>query len=152
MTVEVGAAMAAHLAASPSRWKAWGNIGRRVRRERTGVGTSCFEAGAGTVLVAGLVGVLLVLTLGGLALSSAVLASHRARSAADLAALAGAAAGIRGHGSVACAVAADVARAGGATLGACRSSGDELVLTVSVPARWPGLGDAVARSRAGPAP
>ena len=49
--------------------------------------------------VLGVVGVLLAMTVGALTVVSAVVASHRAQSAADLAALAAAAALVAGEGS-----------------------------------------------------
>ncbi|WP_353952622.1 Rv3654c family TadE-like protein [Knoellia sp. S7-12] len=60
------------------------------------------ERGSGTVLVVAAIGVLLVLVTGGLHLGAAATAAHRARSAADLAALAGASA-IQQGGVDACA-------------------------------------------------
>ncbi len=105
------------------------------------------DRGAATVLAVGLVGVLLALG-GALGVVAAVVVDHRtAQSAADLAALAGAAA--RGE---ACAEAARVARSNGARLVACRSEGHEVEVDVLVPGpRWRGLGaDPTARARAGP--
>ncbi|MFC7595469.1 Rv3654c family TadE-like protein [Terrabacter sp. GCM10028922] len=111
------------------------------------------DAGAATVLVVGLVAALLVLTAGALVIASAVVASHRARMAGDLAALAGAAAlQDSADGGRACAVADRVARANGAALQGC-SSGADASITVRVTvgaALWPR--PASARSRAGPEP
>ena len=110
------------------------------------------DRGAATVLVVGLVAALLVLTAGALVIASAVVASHRARVAGDLAALGGAAVLQDGaDGGRACTVAGRVARANGAALQGC-SSGDAIVtVLVSVDAAlWPR--PASARSRAGPEP
>ena len=111
------------------------------------------DGGAATVLVVGLVAALLVLTAGALVIASAVVASHRARVAGDLAALAGAAAlQDSADGGRACAVAQGVARANGAVLQGCSSAGDGIItVRVTVDAAlWPR--PASARSRAGPEP
>ena len=103
----------------------------------------------------GVVSVLLLLTGSALTLSSAVLASHRARSAADLASLAGASALMKGEpSSVACARAAAVARRGDAQLLSCRADGAQ-TLTVRAGVRpslaiLGPLGPAGASARAGP--
>ncbi|ADU47069.1 Rv3654c family TadE-like protein [Intrasporangium calvum] len=109
------------------------------------------ERGAATVLVIGVLVALLVVTTGGLLIASAVVASHRARLAADLAVLAGATA-LRDASTVerACAAARRVATLNGAELGACQARGTELELTVTVAAP-PWSEPARARSRAGPA-
>ena len=109
------------------------------------------ERGAATVLVIGVVVALLVVTTGGLFIATAVVASHRARLAADLAALAGATA-LRDAATVerACAAARRVAKLNGAELGACQARGAELELTVTVVAP-PWSEPARARARAGPA-
>lgn len=103
-------------------------------------------------MVAGTVAALLVLTGAALVLSSAVLASHRARAAADLAALAGAAVLIRGGGAAqACTAAAREARANAATLRACRAQADGTLSVVTVvPAPLTSGRVATAYARAGP--
>lgn len=103
--------------------------------------------------MAGVAAVLAALLVGALALGSAVLASHRARAAADLAALAGAGALLRGSSTLeACAVAGALARRNTGLLRDCRAAGDgSLVVSVGVSSALPGLGAAVARARAGPA-
>ena len=108
------------------------------------------ERGSGTVLVVLSVAALLAMTVGGLAVVQAVVASHRARVAADLGALAGATARQLGVESP-CARAGSVAKVNGAHLLSCRVDGPdvEIAVTVDVSA-WP-LG-ATARSRAGPPP
>ncbi|OFE18790.1 hypothetical protein BA895_00970 [Humibacillus sp. DSM 29435] len=107
------------------------------------------DRGAGTVLAVTLTGVVLGVTLAALVLGSAVVASHRARLASDLAALAGASQAQLGVGAgQACAEAGRVAASNGATLSWCSVDGQEVLLVVSVPAGLTGL--ATARSRAGP--
>ncbi|HWC24835.1 MAG TPA: Rv3654c family TadE-like protein [Flexivirga sp.] len=113
------------------------------------------ERGSATVLVVMAIGVVLLCLAGALALLSAVQASHRARAAADLAALAGAqvlvGGGVGGAGSP-CDVAAGVAARNGAALIECSIAGDDLTVRVATRAGWPGLGRAQARARAGPEP
>lgn len=105
------------------------------------------------MVMLGVIAAVLMLTVTGLMLASAVLASHRARAAADLAALAAAGALIRGGpASTACEFAAQVAAANHGRVQQCIASGTEVRLTVAVRAGVRGLGIATARSRAGPAP
>lgn len=107
------------------------------------------DRGAGTVLAVTLTGVVLAITLAALMLGSAVVASHRARLAADLAALAGASQTQTGvSAGQACAEAGRVAAVNGATLSRCSVDGEDVVLVVSVDAGV--TGQAIARSRAGP--
>lgn len=104
------------------------------------------------MVMLGVIAVVLMMTVSGLMLTSAVLASHRARAAADLGALAAAGMLIRGEPSVAaCQCAARVAEANQGELRSCTTLGTEVRLTVAVPAGVKGLGVATARSRAGPA-
>jgi secretion/DNA translocation related TadE-like protein len=109
------------------------------------------DRGSSSLLVVGLIGVVLVITVGALALASAVVASHHARTAADLGALAGAMA-LRDGASrdQACAAAGSVAVANGAVLQSCAvDDGRSLVVvTERRAAAWPV--PATARSRAGP--
>lgn len=92
-----------------------------------------------------------LLTVAGSVLLSAVVASHRARAAADLSALAAAQRWLDGApADLACAEARRVAGANGATVQACAPATDAVTITVSVPAGR--LGPALARARAGPAP
>jgi secretion/DNA translocation related TadE-like protein len=114
-----------------------------------------WERGAGTVLVVGAVGAVVVLLVGALVVAAAVRDLHRARSAADLAALA-AAVPVASAGSPDCGAAARVAAVQGARLLTCRSLPDGTVL-VDVTVRWPvpaGWADlpanAIGRARAGP--
>ncbi|KRC88213.1 hypothetical protein ASE25_15305 [Terrabacter sp. Root85] len=108
------------------------------------------ERGAASVLALSVVAVVLVLTMGGLVVASVVVASHRARVAADLGSLAAASAMQDGADSAqACAVAHQVVRANGAATQACSSMGADVELRVTVRARlWPE--PATARARAGP--
>jgi secretion/DNA translocation related TadE-like protein len=93
----------------------------------------------------------LTLTVSGLLLSGAVLASHRARAAADLAALAAAGALLQGEPAAAvCQSAEVVATANHGRLQRCLAVGMDVWITIAVPAGIRGLGVATARSRAGP--
>ena len=108
------------------------------------------------MLAVGLIGVLLILAVGGLALTSAVTASHRARSAADLAALAGAQAvtlGLPVDGQAVCRLARDVAVANGAQLDGCAIDvGGVVTVVAHVVSAPPWRFSASATARAGPAP
>ena len=108
------------------------------------------ERGAASILALSVVAVVLVLTMGGLVVASVVIASHRARVAADLGSLAAASAMQDGADSAqACAVAQQVVRANGAAAQSCSSMGADVELRVTVRARlWPE--PATARARAGP--
>jgi secretion/DNA translocation related TadE-like protein len=109
------------------------------------------ERGSATVVMVGVIAVVLMLTISGLVLASAVLASHRARAAADLAALAAAGVLMRGEpANAACESAAQVAAANHGRVQLCLASGTEVRLSVAVPAAVKGLGVATARARAGP--
>ena len=109
------------------------------------------DRGSATVVMLGVIAAVLTLMVSGLLLAGAVLASHRARAAADLAALAAAGVLMRGHpAGLACESAAQVAAANHGRLQQCIASGTEVRLSVAVPAGVRGLGVATARSRAGP--
>jgi secretion/DNA translocation related TadE-like protein len=111
------------------------------------------ERGSATVVMLGVIAVVLILTVSGLTLASAVLASHRARAAADLAALASAGALMRGEPpGEACQLAARVASANHGRVERCTAVGREVRLSVAVLAGMKGIGVATARSRAGPGP
>jgi len=111
------------------------------------------ERGSVTVVTFGVVAAVLMLTVSGLLLASAVLASHRARAAADLAALAAAEALMRGEAvSTACQSASQVADLNHGRVRLCLISRTDVQLTVVVRAGVKGLGVASARSRAGPGP
>ena len=105
------------------------------------------------MVMLGVIGAVLVLTISGLLLASAVLASHRARAAADLAALAGAGVLMQGGPTeAACAVGVRVAAVNHARVQQCIASTTEVRLSVAVAAGVQGVGVATARSRAGPGP
>lgn len=109
------------------------------------------EQGSATVVMLGVIAAVLMLTISGLFLASAVLASHRARAAADLAALASAGVLMRGEPpAAACQSAAQVVAANHGRVQGCIAIGTEVRLTIAVPAGMRGLGVATARSRAGP--
>ena len=102
------------------------------------------------MVMLGVIAAVLMLTVSGLLLASAVLTSHRARAAADLAALAAAGVLMRGEpASAACELAAQVAAVNHGRVQQCLASGTEVRLRVVVPAGVKGLGFATARSRAG---
>jgi secretion/DNA translocation related TadE-like protein len=115
--------------------------------------SSSDERGSATIVMLSVIAVVLMLTVSGLFLASAVLASHRARAAADLAALAAAGALIRGEPSAAaCQLAERVAGANHGRVEHCTTFGPEVRLSIAVQAGRSGLGIATARSRAGPGP
>jgi secretion/DNA translocation related TadE-like protein len=123
---------------------------RRSPDER---GSATDERGSATVVMLGVIASVLILTVSGLLLASAVLASHRARAAADLAALAGATVLMQGGTEpAACGSAARVAALNHGWLEHCMASGLEVRLSVDVLAGMKGVGVASARSRAGPDP
>ena len=108
------------------------------------------ERGAATVLVLAFLGLLLFVGAA-LGVVGALVRAHRAaQSAADLAALAGAAALARGEDP--CAAAASVAAANGAVVAACTPDGHEVRVTAEVGGpRWLGQSaDLTAEARAGP--
>lgn len=101
------------------------------------------------VLAVGLV--LLAAGLAGATVGAAHVAQHRAQTAADLGALAGAARAFQGR-PTACARAAQLVAANGARLTGCTLDGLDLTVTVEVaPAPATGVGrPATATARAGP--
>jgi secretion/DNA translocation related TadE-like protein len=122
-------------------------------RQWTAVGVGP-ERGSATVLVVGAVVAVVVVLTGVLVVCGVVRDVHRARAAADLAALA-AAGPVAVGGGVDCGVGAAVAAANGAVLTGCAAQPDGSVLVaVAVRRRgspgWVGLPAAVsARARAG---
>ena len=116
----------------------------------TGRAIALRDRGAASVMVLALVGMVLALTVSGLVLASVVVASERARLAADLGSLAGASAIQDGASAAgACAAAQQVARANGAATQSCSSVDSVVDLRVMVTAAlWPE--PAVAHARAGP--
>jgi secretion/DNA translocation related TadE-like protein len=112
------------------------------------------ERGSATVWVVALAGLLAALGAAAVLVAAAVTGRHRATSAADLAALAGAARSVVGD-PAACSAAGRIAAANGAELETCALlPGAEVEVRVRVPVRLGPLGvaDARARARAGPAP
>lgn len=121
-------------------------MSREQNRDRRREGTG--DRGSVTVPVA--IGVLTLLSIVAIAVQFAAVVAgrHRAESAADLGALAGAALVLQGPTS-GCAKASDVVRANGATVLSCRWEGWEILVETSVRAGPLGLG-AGGRARAGP--
>ena len=103
------------------------------------------------MIMLGVIASVLALTISGLLLASAVLASHRARAAADLGALAAASVLLRGGPvTTACESAAHIASLNHGHVQECIASGTEVRLWVAVTAGVKGVGVASASSRAGP--
>ncbi|WP_370117783.1 Rv3654c family TadE-like protein [Streptacidiphilus sp. MAP12-33] len=114
------------------------------------------DAGSATIWLLALLGLVAFAATAALAVAGAIAARHRAESAADLAALAAAGRLLLDPGQ-ACAEAASIASAQGATLQACVIRADALEdsveVDVSVPSPGglvPGLPPARGRARAGP--
>jgi secretion/DNA translocation related TadE-like protein len=106
------------------------------------------DRGSASLLVLG-VALAVLIVLGSVAQAGGLLvARHRAESAADLGALAGARRAVDGSGD-ACGEAGRIVRANGARLVACRLEGFDVVVTAAVdgPAGW---GSAEGSARAGP--
>lgn len=109
------------------------------------------DRGVATVWAAGALAVLLSVAVFGMHLGGAMIARHQAESAADLAALAGAAALVAGERH-ACTQAQRVADRMRVRLVSCRARGwDMLVEVAARPGGQLGFGDATGRARAGPA-
>jgi secretion/DNA translocation related TadE-like protein len=109
------------------------------------------DRGVATVWAAGAVTVLVSMAVFGVYLGEAVVTRHHAESAADLAALAGAAQVIAGE-QYACAQARRVTDRMRVQLVACHTRGWDILVDVATRADgWlGGLGAAAARARAGP--
>ncbi len=108
------------------------------------------DRGAATVVAAAMIGVLVLLLATVLVLGSVVATRHRAGVAADLAALGGAAEGVRGQ-QAGCDRARDLARRNGGELRACAWQGWDLeVVVASTCGCLPVGGTATVRARAGP--
>ncbi|NAZ82554.1 histidine kinase, partial [Kineococcus sp. R8] len=113
------------------------------------------DAGSGSVLVLGVCAVAFSLLLAVLGLGAAVTARHRAESAADLAALAGADVVLGRAPGQPCVRAGAVLAAAGAAVVSCAVAADGSVAvtaTVAVAGRFAGLGAARASARAGRQP
>jgi secretion/DNA translocation related TadE-like protein len=122
---------------SPGRWRGRGRGGgRRPRPEAAGCRVRRREAGAGSVLALAAIGVLVVVLAGALPVVAAARDAHRARSAADLGALAAARGTVAGRPPD-CAAAARIAAGVGAALRGCRALHDgSVVVAVGVHLRW----------------
>src|SRR4051812_31968519 len=111
--------------------------------EPSGAAARCDERGSGTILVLGMMVVVLALCGAIMIISGYLVAAHRAKAAADLGALSGAAA-VR-SGLDPCQVARRIAQRQQATVRSCARVGDQLDFMVSVTAevevglRAPGL-------------
>jgi len=107
------------------------------------------EDGSGSIWILG-IGLALLVLLGVVATAGAmIMARHRAETAADLGALAGAGHAVEG-GQAACAAAGRIVTANGGSLVGCRLEAFDLIVTVEV--RGPrGWGVSRASARAGPA-
>jgi len=109
------------------------------------------EAGSATLVAVTMMAVLLMITVAGVYLGSAVIARHRAQAAADLAALA-AAGGLARGAQAACAHAVSVAEAMRSDVADCAVAGLDVVVAVDVSVALGrlGIGTARAVARAGP--
>ena len=109
------------------------------------------DRGSASVYVLAAAAVVLLAGEAGATVGSAVVARHRAASAADLGALAAAARVVFGPGS-ACVTATRVVHANGARLDACRFDGPASLVTASAQPAGPALrwGRASVSARAGP--
>jgi secretion/DNA translocation related TadE-like protein len=110
------------------------------------------DRGVATVWAAAGIAVLASVAVFGLHLGEALVARHHAESAADLAALAGAAHLVTGE-QYACGQASRVTNRMRVTLVSCRAEGWDMLVDIAVqPRGWlASLGAATARARAGPA-
>ncbi|HET7357196.1 MAG TPA: Rv3654c family TadE-like protein [Nocardioidaceae bacterium] len=133
--------MSCRSAAVRLRWQARPPGCRWVRSRRSSRGSATVLAVV-MLLVLGLAGALAA-GLGGV-----LVAKRRAASAADLTALAGAAAVQRGDPG--CAAAAAVAQANGARLVTCDVHAEVVEVAVSVPVHALGITDVQDRAKAGP--
>ena len=113
------------------------------------------ERGGASILMAGVMGVVVTLSVAAMLISGYLLGYHRARAAADLAALSGAVAFQQGRNG--CAEARRLAVANGARLVDCDQVGDQVDfvitvrVTVTVRSRMPGLPTTIAaEAHAGP--
>lgn len=93
------------------------------------------ERGSATLLVVAAAGVVLTLALAVGVLAGYLVAFHRARQAADLAAVSGAARAV--HGEPGCSAAERVARANGASQVICEQVGDTVEFVVTIEIRVP---------------
>ena len=136
-----------------------GSTGTTIGAPTTGATTTgatdaeTSDSGVATVWAAAAVAVLTTVLVACLHLGAALLARHRAESAADLAALAAAREAVRGE-VPACRRAAEIAAAMGGEVARCRLVGWNALVEVRVPLPFalPGLTTANGRAMAGPDP
>jgi secretion/DNA translocation related TadE-like protein len=109
------------------------------------------DRGSATIWLAGLAALIGLVTCAALVHGSAVIARHRAATAADLAALA-AAVRVPDGAAAACATAREIAARNGGSLTRCVLSGDDVEVEVTRPLMLGSLGSwaATASARAGP--
>jgi secretion/DNA translocation related TadE-like protein len=109
------------------------------------------DRGSATLLAVAMVALILAACGGAVVVGTAVIARHRAQSAADLAALAAAGRLAAGQ-ATACGWAASLANSMHASVAGCVVQDLDVIVTVDVPvplSRW-GIGSARASARAGP--
>jgi secretion/DNA translocation related TadE-like protein len=124
----------------------------RADSARAGDGRREAERGSGTILAAVLGFVVMICVAGALTLAQAMAMAHRAASAADLAALAGADAARGLTTGDPCVVADATAARHGASLSSCRVGEGGIVEVRTELDRGAVFGTATGRSRAGPPP
>lgn len=105
------------------------------------------DEGVSTIFACLAVCLMIVVTALGIRLGGAILARQQAENAADLGALAGAAAIMSGQ-TAACARAGQVVSANAGSMTACAADGLDLLVQVQVAVAWGGA--ATAHARAGP--
>nr|WP_269997157.1 Rv3654c family TadE-like protein [Arthrobacter sp. B2a2-09] len=110
------------------------------------------EHGSGTILAVALGLVVMICMAAAFTLAQAMAMAHRAASAADLAALAGADAARGLTTGNPCVVASETAARHGALLSACTVGGGGIVEIRTELVRGAAFGTATGRSRAGPPP
>ena len=118
----------------------------RVDAHTVGPGS---DGGSGTIWMLGVGLAVLAFSLAGATAGGALVDRHRAETAADLGALAGAARAVDGQ-QAACGEAERIIVANGGRLAACRVEALDVIVTVTVDGHR-GWGTAKASARAGPA-
>lgn len=128
----------------------WGSAECRGERLATRPTAGDPDRGSATIFICIALAALLAVMMLGIHFGAVVLARHRAESAADLAALAGAAAVLQGDG-VACDRALELTAANGAALETCEVIDLDIRVTATLSvAIGPFQGTATGRARAGP--
>ncbi|MDP9903778.1 Rv3654c family TadE-like protein [Arthrobacter bambusae] len=126
--------------------------GVRAGSARVGDGVRVAENGSGTILAVALGLVVMACLAAALTLAQAMAMAHRAASAADLAALAGADAARGLTTGDPCLLASETAAQHGASLTACTVGVGGIVEVRTEPDRGAVFGTATGRARAGPPP